>query len=649
LTVGVFVAELYWGTTSVFVEHAKQNQIAERLRAAFFDFYGWNPPESEVRSWRNSLRSLSNAIELGGLLDHGLLLEFQLPLTSKRLDAMITGHDRDGRPGAVIVELKQWSDDVLPSRVEDMVTVRYGRGRKETLHPSAQVGQYRQYLADAHETFHDGNVRLRACAYLHDFIYDGASELLAPRHANVLGVYPLFAGDRVDELVQFLDDHLGDGRGLGVLRSVREGKYRPHKKLLDHTAAMIKGEPSYVLLDEQQVVFKTILAKVAEARDLDAKAVFVIRGGPGTGKSVIALNLVAELAGNGYAVHHATGSAAFTNTVRKRVGNRASGMFKFFNSYLNAECDTLDVLVCDEAHRIRRFSWDRFRKKDAVDPDRPQIDELLSVARVGVFFIDDLQAVKRDEIGNSDDIERLAEQHGAEVHEYELEAQFRCGGSDGFVRWIESTLGIRRTANQLWGGDDNFDFDIVDSPEELDALIRQRASEGHSARIVAGYCWPWSDPRDDGTLEPDVRVGGWQRPWNARPNATGLAEGIPKSYFWASERGGIDQVGCIYTAQGFEFDYAGVIFGSDLVYRPREGWLGRKEFSHDRTLKRGTSDEDFTRLVKNTYRVLLSRGLKGCYVYFTDEKTRDFFESRMDRMALELAAEREAGYGGAAQ
>jgi uncharacterized protein len=639
------VAELYWGTTSAFVETTKQNEIAERLRQAFFDHFGWNPPESEVRSWRNSLRALSNALELGGLLDHGLLLEFQLPMTSRRLDALITGHDRNGRPAAVIVELKQWSDDVAPSKVEDMVMVRYGKGLKETLHPSAQVGQYQQYLADTHETFHDGAVQLRACSYLHDFRHDDQAELLAPRHANVLGIYPLFAGDRVTELVQFLDDHLGDGNGLGVLRAVREGRYRPHKKLLDHTAAMIRGEPAYVLLDEQQVVFKSILAKVAEARDLGTKAVFVIRGGPGTGKSVIALNLVAELAANGYSVHHATGSAAFTNTVRKRVGTRAANMFKFFNSYLNAETDTLDVLICDEAHRIRRFSWDRFRKKNAIDPDRPQIDELLSVARVSVFFIDDLQAVKRDEIGSSDEIERLAETHGAEVHEHVLEAQFRCGGSDGFVRWVENTLGIRRTANALWAGDDNFDFDIVDSPEELDALIRKRADEGHSARLVAGYCWPWSEPRDDGTLTPDVEIDGWSRPWNARPNATGLADGIPKSHFWASEPGGIDQVGCIYTAQGFEFDYAGVIFGDDLVYRPREGWIGRREFSHDGGLKRGTSEEDFTRLVKNTYRVLLSRGLKGCYVYFTDDKTRDFFESRIDSIALELAAERGTAYG----
>jgi uncharacterized protein len=462
----------------------------------------------------------------------------------------------------------------------------------------------------------------------------------------VLGVYPLFAGDRVTELVQFLDDHLGDGRGLGVLRSVREGKYRPHKKLLDHTAAMIKGEPSYVLLDEQQVVFKTILAKVAEAKDLGTKAVFVIRGGPGTGKSVIALNLVAELAANGYAVHHATGSAAFTNTVRKRVGTRASGMFKFFNSYLNAEDDTLDVLVCDEAHRIRKHSWDRFRKKDAIDPDRPQIDELLSVARVGVFFIDDMQAVKRDEIGNSDDIERLAESTAprstSSSSRRSSAAAARTGSSGGSSRrWASAG---RRT---LWTGDDNFDFDIVDSPRSSTRSSvsgpRRGTARGSSpatagpgpSRATTARSLPTSGRR----LEPAVERA------SERDRAR---EGIPKSYFWASEPGGIDQVGCIYTAQGFEFDYAGVVFGNDLVYRPREGWVGRKEFSYDGGLKRGTSDEDFTRLVKNTYRVLLSRGLKGCYVYFTDEKTRDFFESRIDRLALELAAERDAGYGGEA-
>ncbi|GGI09389.1 DUF2075 domain-containing protein [Egicoccus halophilus] len=637
------MAELYWGTTSDFVEQATQNTIAETLRQAFFDQLGFEPSPSELRSWRNSLKALANAVRYGGFLDHGIFLEFQLPMSSRRIDALITGHDHQGRPGAVLVELKQWDHAEL-SDVPDCVGVMYGGRLRDQLHPSAQAGQYREYLADTHTAFHDAAVTLGACSFLHDLPYDDRSELYDRRYAHLLGIYPLFAGDRLDELITFLDDRLGGGNGLGVLRTVREGRYRPHRKLLEHTAEMIKQEPSYVLLDEQQVVLKSILSAVDQAVSLDQKTVFIVRGGPGTGKSVLALNLVAELSAAGYATHHATGSSAFTQTVRKLVGTRAAKQFNYFNSYLNAEENELDVLICDEAHRIREYSWNRWTKKKADDPDRPQIDEILSVARVSVFFIDDLQAVRRNEIGDSGWIETLAERRGAEVREHQLEIQFRCGGSDGYVRWLENTLGIRRTANALWSGDPNFEFDIVDSPQELDALVRSRAEQGHSARLVAGYCWSWSKPTGEGELPADVQIDGWSRPWNARPDAGRLAAGIPKSHLWASEPGGLEQVGCIYTAQGFEFDYVGVIFGDDLVYRPREGWVGRSEFSKDSGLKRGLDAEEFTALVKNTYRVLLSRGLKGCYVYFTDEKTRDFFESRIDIAAIALAAERAAGY-----
>jgi hypothetical protein len=639
------VPELYHGPTSDFVEQATQNRIAQTLRNAFFAYYGFEPSPSELRSWRNSLRALANAVRAAGLVDHGILLEFQLPMSSRRIDALITGHGHDGRAGAVIVELKQW-DDVEPSTVAECVGVRYGGKVRDQLHPSAQAGSYPQYLVDSHQAFTEDGVRLDACAFLHDFIHDEQSELLSPRHRNILGVYPLFAGDRVTELVEFLQDRLGGGSGLAVLPLIRDGRYRPHKKLLDHTAKMISGEPQYVLLDEQRVAFNSILARVHEARELGQKSAFIIRGGPGTGKSVIAINLLAELSKAGFVAHHATGSSAFTSTVRKVVGRRASQQFNYFNSYLNAHEDELDVLICDEAHRIRKHSWNRFNKRRADDPDRPQIDELLAVARVSVFFIDDLQTVRRDEIGHSDDIERAAAERSADVQEFQLEAQFRCGGSDGFVRWVENTLGIRRTANALWDGDPNFDFDVVDSPQQLDAMIRQRQDEGATARLVAGYCWPWSDPVDGGHLLNDVRLGDWERPWNAKPNAGRLAPGIPRSQFWASEPGGIDQVGCIYTAQGFEFDYVGVIFGDDLVYRPREGWIGRPAFSKDGGMKRGTSPERFTELVKNTYRVLLSRGLKGCYVYFSDEATRTFVESRLDSFTtMGLAAEPEGSYG----
>lgn len=639
------MAELYWGTTSEFVTLARGNVLVRRLVDAWFDAHGSNPTEAEQRSWRNSLAKLAMAITTAGLDDHGILVEYQVPLTSMRIDAVLTGTNPDDRrPAAVIVELKQWDgNDISSSTVDECVTAGFYGHSDRVLHPSAQAKQYRAYLTDVHTAFHEEHVRLHACAYLHDFLDDPSHELLSARHANSLAVAPLFPGDRIDELALFLDDRIGQGDGLSVLRTIRDGRYRPSRKLLQHTADMIESEDRFTLLDEQQVVFKSILARVADVADTDLRSVFVIRGGPGTGKSVLAMQLVAELARAGYSVNHATGSAAFTNTVRKLVGTKASSLFTFFNSYLNADPDILDVLVCDEAHRIRKHSWNRWTKKKAEDPDRPQIAELLHAARVGVFFIDDLQAVRKNEIGNSTDIEEQAEVMGADVHEFRLEAQFRCGGSDGFVRWVENTLGIARTANPLWSGDPAFEFRLVDSVEELEATVLARNENGETARLVAGYCWPWSDPvgEEVRTLVPDVQIGDWARPWNARPDATRLAPGIPKSHLWATEPGGIDQVGCVYTAQGFEFDHVGVIMGPDLVYRGRnEGWLGRKEFSHDSGAKRGVSPERFSQLVKNTYRVLLTRGMKSCSLLVLDDQTRGFIESRLDHFQMrEFAAE----------
>lgn len=642
------MAQLYWGRTTEFVGLAAGTALVQRLEDAWFDAHGSSPTEAEKRSWRHSLARLALAIDSAQLNDHGILVEFQVPMTSMRIDALLTGMGHDGRPAAVIIELKQWDgSDITASTVPECVTAGFYGGSDRVLHPSVQARQYRTYLQDTHTAFHEEGVRLRACAFLHDFLHDPAHELLSSRHVDALAVAPLYAGDRISDLVTFLDDTIGGGDGLSVLRTVRDGGYRPSRKLLQHTADMIQGEERFILLDEQLRIFNEILAAVDSSASTGLKSVFVIRGGPGTGKSVLALQLVAELAKAGHSVNHATGSAAFTNTIRKIVGSRASSLFTFFNSYMAAEEEDLDVLVCDEAHRIRKHSWNRFNKKDASDPDRPQIAELLHAARVGVFFIDDLQAVRKNEIGHSTDIEDEARRIGAEVQEFKLEAQFRCGGSDGFVRWVENTLGIRRTANALWRGDPRFEFNIVDSPQELEAAVLPRDGIDGTARLVAGYCWPWSDPVGDldRTLVDDVQIDGWSRPWNARPDATRLAAGIPKSHLWAYEPGGIDQVGCVYTAQGFEFDHIGVIMGPDLVYRGREeGWVGRKEFSHDRQAKRGVSDERFTALVKNTYRVLLTRGMKSCTLYIADDQTRTYVESRLDDFAL--AAEQSSEYSG---
>jgi len=158
--------------------------------------------------------------------------------------------------------------------------------------------------------------------------------------------------------------------------------------------------------------------------------------------------------------------------------------------------------------------------------------------------------------------------------------------------------------------------------------------------------WPRLEPDARGNLIDDVRAGEWAMPWNAQAGAGRLGRGIPKSDFWASAKEGIDQVGCVYTAQGFEFDCVGVIVGPDLVYRPIDGgWVGQRHESRDRIVSRGVTDAEFAAFVKSTYRVLLTRGLRGCYVYFMDAPTRDFFLSRTEGSARGVSRDNEAGVG----
>jgi ATP:corrinoid adenosyltransferase len=401
--------------------------------------------------------------------------------------------------------------------------------------------------------------------------------------------------------------------------------------LLEHTAKVVRDQQAYVLLDDQQVVFSKVLAEAREAAKASKlkKTVVVVHGGPGTGKSVIALHLLGRLSAEGLNAMHLTGSKAFTENMRKIVGTRSGAQFGYFNINKKGALppNHFDVLVLDEAHRLRESSRDRFTK--AADwSGWPQIDELVSSARVSVFFIDDRQIVRPGEVGSADLIRSAAHKMGAKLLEFELEAQFRCSGSDGFINWVDNTLDIRRTANVLWKRGDPYEFRVAGSVEELDGMIRERSAEGASARLVAGFCWPWSEPAADGALVKDVQVNSWSMPWNAKPDAGRLAKGIPKSNFWASDPGGLGQVGCVYTAQGFEFDYVGVIFGLDLRYDWKtNAWVGDRTKSFDTVVRR--SGDQFMELVKNTYRVLLTRGIKGCYVHFMDDDTRRFVQSRM--------------------
>ena len=621
---------LYAGSSNQFIQDATQNQIAAKLKEAFFSYYGFNPSMGEQNAWLNSLRALALVFVQADLTDHGVMFEYQLPMSSKRLDCLITGKSHTGIDQAVIIELKQWQS-CEPSTGDGEVVTFVGGAKRDVLHPSVQVGNYHRYLCDTHTAFYESNapVNLQACSYLHNYPFDPTDVIFDTKFSQHLETYPIFTLDHTAQLSTYLTDHVGAGQGLEVLQRVEESKYRPSKKLMLHVSEVIKGNPQYILLDEQQIVYDKVFAAARTGFHDKKKSVVVIKGGPGTGKSVVAINLMADLLSKGYNAQYATGSKAFTETLRKVIGRRGSVQFKYFNSYMHAEPNEIDVLICDEAHRIREVSHNRFTPK-GKRTGLPQIEELINVAKVSVYFIDDDQVVRPNEIGSVDHIKEYAEAAGAQIEEYELEAQFRCNGSDGFVNWINNTLQIRRTANTLWNPhEESFDFQIMNSVEELDQAIRQKADEGETARLMAGFCWPWSKKlNSDGTLKNDVVIGNYVRPWNAHENASNLAKDIPKAPLWAYSSGGIDQIGCVYTAQGFEFDYAGVIFGLDLRYDlDEQTWIGDKTASHDTTVKR--SKDKFLDLVKNTYRVLLSRGMKGCYVYFMDKDTERFFKSRI--------------------
>ena len=541
-------------------------------------------------------------------------------------------HPRTGRPSYLVVELKQWSE---AERFEDSdVLVRIdGYGQRPVLHPLEQVRSYCDYLEDFVVTLAEHDHELAGAAYLHNATNLGVADLHEMTTADPTHPGRLFSGQDRGEFLDFLRSRFATGvSGAPFADQLLSSKIGPSKQLLALAADEVQRREQFVLLDEQRDAYELVLHAVEKARRSNTKTAVIVSGGPGSGKSVIALSLMGELSRQGRSVMHATGSRSFTFTLRKIAAARAPRvrkLFTFFNSFMQAEPNELDCLILDEAHRIRETSESRYtRKEDRTG--RPQVDELLSAARVPVFLLDQNQVVRPGEMGTVEVISDYAKSQGMEIHRVDLDDQFRCGGSALYVEWVERLLGLAPGGPIGWTGDDSFDLHLVDSPEELEHVLSLRDQDGYSARMAAGFCWPWSDPTRDETLIPDVQIGGWARPWNLRGDRS--IGGAPAAAMWASDPAGFGQVGCIYTAQGFEYDHAGVIIGPDLVWRNGR-WVAVREANRDPALRSrsAVSDKDFDRLVRNVYKVLLTRGMQSAWVHSTDPQTRDFLRTLIRR------------------
>jgi hypothetical protein len=562
---------------------------------------GRSAPPAEMRSWERSLDVLSQDLLDAGLGDVEVLVEYQLPLTSKR------------------AELKQWSRSHLLEDSDDLCVLD-GMGTR--LHPVEQVRRYCTHLRDFAASLSDEEyVGIAGVAYLHN-----AMDL----DLNDLWQYPtdeqgrMFSGQRRAAFLSYMQQHLRPAPGAEVADLLLGSAVRPSKQLLALAAAEVQHREQFVLLDEQQVAYSLVMRAVEQSYRANTKEVIVVSGGPGSGKSVIALSLMGELSRQGRSVLHATGSSAFTQTLRRVAGSRAprvKGMFKYFNQFVDAERNGLDVLICDEAHRIRETSANRYTRA-SLRSGRAQVAELIDAARVPVFLLDEHQVVRPGEIGTIHDIRAAAEEAGLDTRLIELDAQFRCGGSRAYEQWVLKLLGLEQGGPVRWEGDENFSLTAAVGPSAMELRLRALLDQGYGARMAAGYCWPWSDPVPEG-LKLDVQIGDWRKPWNNKKDTSHA--GAPGTPYWASDAAGFEQVGCVYTAQGFEYDYAGVIMGPDLVWRS-DHWVSQPQRSYDNEVKRGT-DAEFDQAVRNTYKVLLTRGMRGTTVYSTDGETQELLES----------------------
>jgi hypothetical protein len=584
------------------------------------------PSPGERRAWERSIPVLAHDLVQAGLGNVEVLLEHRLPLASLRVDAILAGcHPVTHRPSYVLVELKQWSSLGLYEDDPALVTIE-GYGHHPVLHPVEQVRGYCEYLLDFLPALHDDAEAVAGAAYLHNATERAVRPL---RRLAESDHGRLFTGDRKGDFLDFLRSRLSpDVPGAAYADTLLNSAARPSRQLLAVAADEIRRREQFVLLDQQRLAYNMVLHATAAARASDAKAVIIVSGGPGSGKSVIALSLLGELARRGWAVLHATGSRSFTQTLRQVTGQgspRTRRLFKYFNQFGDADRNGLDVLILDEAHRIRETSASRFTPA-RLRTGQPQVDELIAAARVPVFLLDQHQVVRPGEMGTVEDIEAHAKRSGLCVQKVSLDAHFRCGGSEEYLRWIERLLGLAAGGPVSWPGDPAFALQVADSPRELENVLRAKLEAGYGARMAAGFCWPWSDPRPDGTLEDDVMIGDWSKPWNVKGDRA--AGGAPPAALWATESAGFGQVGCIYTAQGFEYDWNGVIIGPDLVWRGND-WVAIRSANRDPDLRSQTrvSDLEFGRLLRNVYKVLLTRGMVGTILYSTDPQTQDLLHS----------------------
>lgn len=534
---------------------------------------------------------------------------------------MVGGTDSSGNESISIIELKQWTDIKFSDLSEHVRTV-VGGGVQDEQHPSYQAWSYLSHLSNFNEYAYSNQMNINASAYLHNC--QSEEVIRDARYNEITTRAPVYIKGEIEALRSHISEVIHEGVGLDLFRALDSAVIRPSKQLADAVGGMLKGKEEFVLLDDQKTALERIIQATNNAQD-GPKQVLIINGGPGTGKSVISINALARITSDRLNARYVTPNGSPRKVYESKLSGFISGdtfkhLFTGSGSFWDSEEDAYDALIVDESHRLTMKSG--FVKNLGEN----QIKEIICAARTSVFFIDEAQKVTWADVGEVEAIKAAAELAGAKIQELTLASQFRCGGSDDFLAWLDDALGVKPTQEHYFSTD-RFDFKIFDSIKELEATIREKNKESNKARLVAGYCWEWDSKNDSEKFDIIIPSEKFRMKWNL--NAT--------SQTWIIEPNSVDEVGCIHTCQGLEVDYIGVIVGDDLrvengelVTHPERRAKSDKSLKgYKKALKESPMEAELKadEIIRNTYRTLMTRGMKACYVYFVDGETGKHFET----------------------
>ena len=608
---------IYEGTKDDFLTSVVQDTIAVEIERNIYERMHRHTAKNEFRAWENSMEYMYKVLNDQDIpSDAGIAIEYNIPQTSKRVDFLISGYGEKEDANVVLIELKQWDEvEAVPGR-DALVQTYTGNAVRQVVHPSYQAWSYAMLISDYNASVQEGMVSIFPCAYLHNYRRHEQDPIDAEQYKIYLEDAPAFTRGEVTKLRDFIKKSIRTGDQKELIYLIDSGRIKPSKSLQDAIAGMLKGNREFIMLDEQKVVYEEILEEARLSAKDGRKRVVIVKGGPGTGKSVVAVNLLAELTKEDQFCQYVSKNSAPRNVYRKKLkGNirksSVDNMFKGSGIYTETDNNMVDTILVDEAHRLNEKSG-MFHNMG-----ENQIKEIIDAAKCSVFFIDERQRVTLQDIGSVEEIRKWAKKEKARITEMELVSQFRCNGSDGYLAWLDHTLEIRDTANFDMEGID-YDIRIMESPVKMQELIIERNCTSHNrARILAGYCWNW---RKEGVNDPsvhDIKIGDFEISWNLKNTTT-----------FAIDEDSVHEAGCIHTSQGLEFDYVGVIIGDDMRYengrvitdftkraRTDQSLKGiKKLYKKDPDRAKKEADE----IIKNTYRTLMTRGMKGCYIYCTD-------------------------------